>query len=243
MTVVAVMTVRDEADVIGWTLAHLKNQGVSKVLLIDNGSEDATAEIAERHDFCHVISDPRHGHFQGERTTRLARMAHDLGAEWVLPCDADELFYARGQTLAERLDGEEADTVLATVWDHIVTDDDDPSEPNPYKRTRHRRQYPQRMPKVAFRANPDVVVAEGNHDVTPSNLRVGGLFARHLQYRSFEQMVRKVRQGAAAMDAAGMHPMQGAHWREAAALSDGDLHQRWRRLCEEPGLIEDPCPW
>lgn len=237
------MTVRDEADIIGWTLANLQNHGVSRVLLIDNGSDDDTAQIADRYDFCHVISDPRHGHHQGERTTRLARMAYDLGAEWVLPCDADELFYAKGMTLAERFDGEHADTVVATVWDHIVTDDDDLTEPNPYKRTCWRRQSPQRLPKVAFRASPDVVVEEGNHGVAPSLIRAGGLFARHIQYRSYEQMVRKVRQGAAAMDAAGMDPQFGAHWREAAGLSDDELHQRWRRLCEEPGLVEDPCPW
>lgn len=243
MSLYAVMVARDEADVIGWTLAHLQNQGVERVLLIDNGSEDDTAEIAERYDFCHVISDPTHGHYQGERTTRLARMAHDLGAEWVLPVDADELFYAKGMTLAERFDGEKADTVMATVWDHIVTDDDDPTEPNPYKRTRWRRQSPQRLAKVAFRASDKVQVAEGNHDVKPSLIRAGGLYARHLQYRSYEQMVRKVRQGAAAMDAAGVHPLHGTHWREAAKQTDDELFLRWRKLCEERGLVEDPCPW
>jgi hypothetical protein len=89
-----------------------------------------------------------------------------------------------------------------------------------------------------------VVVAEGNHDVSGAGPNRGvGLFARHIQYRSFEQMSRKVRDGAAAMDAAGMHPMQGTHWRNAAQLDDAGLWNEWRRLCEEPGLIEDPAPY
>ena len=242
---VAVMMARDEADVIGYTLAHLLGEGVDHVIVSDNRSEDDTRSVCEEFGLpVTVLDDPEPGHYQGRKTSALAQMAYGMGADWVLPCDADELFYARTGTLAEFFADCPFDVVGAQVFDHIATDDDDPGEPNPFLRARWRRQYPQRLPKVAFRASPCPEVAEGNHDVRGvGDNRGGGLFARHVQYRSFEQMARKVRNGAEALDAAGMHPLHGTHWRDAARLSDDDLFRQWRRLCEEPGLIEDPAPW
>jgi glycosyltransferase involved in cell wall biosynthesis len=241
---IAITRVRDEADVIGWTIAHLLAEGVDHIVAMDNASEDDTRSILEGFDRVTVLDDPVHEHAQGQRTSELAQLAWGMGAEWVLPFDADELFYARSGTLAEWFAACDLDVVGAQVFDHIVTDDDDPTEPNPYLRVRHRRQYPQRMAKVAFRSSPHAVVAEGNHDVAGvGEARGTGLFARHVQYRSFEQMARKVRNGAEAMDAAGMHPLHGTHWRDAARLDDDGLFREWRRLCEEPGLIEDPAPW
>lgn len=229
---------------IGHTITHLFAEGVDHVVAMDNASEDDTRSILAAFDRVTVLDDPDHRHLQGARTTELARVAWDMGATWVLPFDADELFYARGCTLAEWFAACDHDIVGAQVFDHIATDDDDPTDPNPWTRIRHRRQCPQRLAKVAFQAGPDVVVAEGNHDVANAgDRRCGGLFARHVQYRSFEQMTRKVRNGAEAMDAAGIHPLHGTHWRDAAKLSDADLFRAWRHLCEESGLIEDPAPW
>jgi hypothetical protein len=242
---VAVMLVRDEADVIGYTVEHLLAEGVDHVIAYDNRSEDTTRQILEGFgSTVSVLDDAEPAYYQGRKTSSLAHMAYGMGADYVLPCDADELFYARGGTLAEFFADCQDDIVMAQVWDHIATDDDDPAEANPYLRARWRRQYPQRLAKVAFRASPTAEVALGNHDARGvGDVRGTGIFARHVQYRSFEQMARKVRNGADAMDAADMHPMEGTHWREAARLSDDDLHREWRRLCEEPGLIEDAAPW
>ena len=242
---IGVTRVRDEADVIGYTIEHLRSEGVDHVIAMDNASDDDTPKILEQFgDFVTVVLDPDHRHLQGERTSQLAQMAWGMGATWVLPFDADEMFYARGCTLAEWFEVCRYDVVGAQVFDHIATDDDDPTTANPFLRIRHRRQYPQRLAKVAFRAAADVEVAEGNHDVRGvGDRRCGGLFARHVQYRTFEQMARKVRNGAEAMDAAGIHPLHGTHWRDAARLDDAGLFREWRRLCEEPGLIEDPAPW
>lgn len=237
------MMVRDEADVIGWTLTHLKNQGIDRVIVADNLSEDDTRVIAERFDFVTIVDDPEPGYYQADKMTRLARMAYDLGAEWVLPNDADEVFYSRHGLLKEFFASCDDDVVEACVWDHIVTDDDDVTVPNPFLRISHHRQYPQKMPKVAFRAHPDVELAMGNHDVKRPGSRGGGLFCRHFQYRSYEQMVRKLTNGREAYEASDLHPMYGTHWREGGARTDAEHWTEWRRLCEEPGLLEDPCPW
>lgn len=241
--IVAVMMVRDEADVIGYTLAHLFAQGVDEALVADNRSEDATPDICRSFSQVTLLRDEEAGYYQDRKMTRLAHVAFGMGAEWVLPCDADELFYARSGTLADFFAGCESDVVAAQVWDHIATDDDDPTDPNPFTRIRHRRQYPQRLAKVAFRAHPDVKVAMGNHDCEHPGSRGTGLFGRHFQYRTYEQMVRKLTNGREAYEATDLDAMYGTHWREGGARSEDEHWREWRRLCEEPGLIEDPAPW
>jgi glycosyltransferase involved in cell wall biosynthesis len=241
---VAVMLVRDEADVVGFTVSHLFAEGVDHVLVYDNRSEDATPEILRGFgDRVTVLDDPEVGYYQDRKTSELALMAYGMGAEWVLPCDADEVFYAHGSTLAEFFAGCEADVVTACVWDHVATDDDDPAELNPFVRISQHRQFPQRLAKVAFRAHPLAKVAMGNHDVDRPGARRGGLYARHFQYRSYEQMVRKLRNGREAYEASTLDPSYGTHWRDGGLRSDAEHWREWRRLCEEPGLIEDVAPW
>ena len=133
--------------------------------------------------------------------------------------------------------------MVANGWDHIATDDDDPTDTNPVSRIQHRRIRPQRLGKVAFRHHPDAFIDHGNHDVFyHPGARVKGLAYRHFQFRSFEQMCSKVRDGKQAFDVTDLHPTYGAHWREMGALPDDALWQRWRRLCEETGLVLDPAP-
>lgn len=248
MTVAAVMKVRDEQDVIGWTLAHLIAEGVDHILVADNNSEDDTRRIVDT--FAEsgrvtVVDFPEPGHYEDEQITGLCRSAHDLfDADWLLPLDADEIFYSpHGGTLGEFFARCDADVITATGWDHLVTDDDDLSVPNPYLRSPWRRQTPQKMGKVAFRWHPNARVDHGKHFVFDHpGQPARALRYRHLQFRSFEQMVRKVRNGKQAMDATDLHPTYGAHWRELGSLSDEALLKRWRRLCEEDGLICDPVP-
>ena len=245
MTVAAVMLARDEADVIGYTVAHLLAEGVDHVVVGENLSEDDTPRIlamcAESHPVT-VVPDDNPEHVQDVKMTDLARFAHDeLGADWIIACDADEVWYSKHGTLGEFFESCEVDVVTATGWDHIVTDDDDVATSNPFLRINHRRQVPQRLGKVAFRWHDGVRIDHGNHFVFDHPGRAAkALNYRHYQYRTFEQMVDKVRTGAEAMR--NMHPMYGTHWREAAAKSDDELWREWRRLCEESGLIRDPAP-
>lgn len=244
--IVAVMMVRDEADVISYTLEHLLNEGVDHVLCADNLSTDRTPDIVAEFDpHVTLLRDDEPGYYQDRKMSRLAHMAWGEGATWVVPCDADEVFYAREGTVADFLRATDLDVVAIQLWDHIATDDDNPMIRNPFVRITHRRKYPQKLPKVAFRADPTVRVHMGNHDVDhPRHDNHGpGLFGRHFQYRSFEQMVRKLTNGREAYEASDLHPMYGTHWREGGARSDDEQWREWRRLCEEPGLIEDPAPW
>jgi hypothetical protein len=245
--IAAVMMVRDEADIVGWTIAHLLAEGIPHVLVADNMSEDDTRPILDtfaKYGKVTVVDDLEPGYHQDTKMTNLAHQAHELwGVKWILPCDADEVFYWKDGTLAEFFARCEDDVVTASGWDHLVTDDDDPTSLNPYRRTPWRRQGTQRMGKVAYRYHPDARLDFGNHFVFDHPGTHGtGLNYRHLQYRSFEQMCQKVRNGKQAYDATTLHETYGAHWRELGALSDDALWKRWRRLCEEPGLVRDPIP-
>jgi glycosyltransferase involved in cell wall biosynthesis len=247
MTVAAVMMVRDEADIIRHTLDHLLAEGIDKIIVADNLSVDDTRHILATYEIDHpdrivVLEDDEPGYYQDRKMTELARYAHKHhGAEWILPCDADERFYSPTGTLAEFFASCTHDIVTASGWDHIVTDDDDPTEQNPFRRITHRRVGPQKLPKVAFRYDPEAWIDFGNHAVFHHpGVKGAGLKYRHFQYRSFEQMCQKLRQGKEAYDATNLHPTYGAHWREGGALSDDELWRKWRRLCEEPGLVDDP---
>lgn len=247
MKTVAITMVRDEEDIIDWTLDHLLNQGIDHIIVADNLSIDETpwklATLANTGRVT-VIQDDEPGYYQDEKMTRLAHMAaQDFGAEWILPFDADEYWYWTGGTLKEFFDKATADVITATGWDHIVTDDDDPIETNPFRRITHRRQTPQKMGKVAFRYHPDIHIDFGNHFIfNHPGRQAQALNYRHYQYRSFEQLVTKARNGAAAYNATNLHPTYGSHWRQLGAYDDRMLWATWRKLCEETGLINDPAP-
>ena len=247
MTVVAITMVRDEEDIIDWTLQHLLEQGIDHIIVADNLSVDETpwklAALASTGRVT-VIQDDEPGYYQDEKMTRLAHMAaNDFGAEWVVPFDADEYWYWTDGTLAEFFSKTTADIITATGWDHIATDDDDPTEPSPFRRIIRRRQAPQKMGKVAFRYHPDIHIDFGNHFLfNHPGRQAQALNYRHYQYRSFEQLVTKARNGAAAYNATTLHPTYGAHWRQLGEYDDRMLWATWRKLCEEPGLVTDPAP-
>ena len=171
--------------------------------------------------------------------TRLARQAHDMGADWVLPFDADELWYGTAGTIAESLAGCPADIVMAAGFDHIVRNAaDGPFSP-------WRRATPQKLCKVAFRASQSAELNMGNHDVRGvGDDRVRGFLTyRHFQYRSLEQMTRKLRNGRAAYEASTVHELHGTHWREGGLLTDDEMAAKWDALCSEPDLMFDPPPF
>lgn len=133
MSVCAVMLVKDEADIIEATVRHLAWH-VDEILVADNMSGDGTAEIlAElRRDGVpvSVCDDEEVGYYQAEKTTELAHRAGGLGHRWVIPCDADEIWYApEGRPIRDWLDalGREHQFVKAAIYNHVATADDPPT--------------------------------------------------------------------------------------------------------------------
>lgn len=230
MTVAAVSMVKDEADIIEATVRNMANH-VDFMLIADNGSTDGTREILEELSGelpLTVQDDPEPAYLQAFKMSRLASIVGREGADWIVPFDADEWWYATNSRIKETLDKVQDGymTVQAKLYDHISTGIDDKSEINPVKRMKHRRKYSLPLPKVACRYRDDLSIWQGNHQcdyggIVPMALPEI-LVVRHFPYRSPEQFISKVRNGSEAYKAAGERLSQdtGAHWRQWGNILD-----------------------
>lgn len=262
--------VRDEEDVIGATVAHMLEQ-VDAVIVADNLSTDRTREILDElaagDPRLVVVDDLDPAYRQSEKMTALGRRARlELGAEWVVPFDADEWWYSPFGRIADVLDDVAPQWLVipAPLFDHVATGED-PDVADPIARLGWRRLDRAPLPKVAARWREDLVIAQGNHDAhyTGRATRFDELLVvRHFPYRSVEQLVRKVRNGAAAYRAAGdsLPASFGAHWRQWGELLEqrgeeaiAELFRTWyyrpdprieHRIGDElqPALLFDPAP-
>jgi glycosyltransferase involved in cell wall biosynthesis len=241
--------VRNEEDVIEPVLRHLVAEGVDGVLIADNVSDDGTRSILERlaRDLpMFVVDEPETGYYQSETMTALARAAGELGADWIIPFDADELWLVRGTTLRAYFEGMPADVgAVFGQWLHHRPRFGTRDERTPFESMVLRQKSPDPQRKIAFRARGDVRLWMGNHNVDAEHplRRVDDprLEVHHYPFRSFEQMVRKTRNGKAALDRAGHHPWVARHWQVLGSQSDLRLRFSWLKLvADRRGVVEDP---
>lgn len=245
------MLVKDEADLIGYVLDHLHTQ-VDEVAVYDNGSTDGTREILEdRGEF--FFDDPDVAYYQDRKTTAAARHANDRGHSWVLPCDADEVWYSPdGRTISDYLRGIAPDVRVVTglLYNHMPSAIDNTDEPNPIKRIGWRMQSHGALPKVCVHMGPDVEIAMGNHFASYGGfgLTVPGLALRHFSWRTEEQYLRKIRNGIVAYEATDMGEQFGAHWRMFKGAEDEAIRGHFREWffsdspAEDDSLVYDPAP-
>lgn len=251
MTVAAVMLVKDEADIIEATVRHLLSE-VDAVLVADNLSTDGTLEILYELAVGRrllVTRDEDPGYYQAAKTTRLARTAYDLGHEWVVPCDADEFWYSPHGRIADVLSGLPRTALFAraVLFDHIGTILDEPGPP--VERLAWRFNAPGALPKVACRLTPDLEIGMGNHDAagfgkvrsdSPHALD-GILVVRHYPWRSPEQFLRKITNGARAYAAApDLSPAFGEHWRAFGLPDDPGFEEACLSWFWHWGFAGDP---
>jgi hypothetical protein len=264
MTVAAVSMFKDEADVAGHVLRHLAEEGIDLLVVADNGSTDGTREILDRAQEWMperyrglrvvILDDPEPGFYQSQKMTRLADEAHKLGATWILPFDADEVWFSRPERIGVFLESlpETVGVATAVLYNHFGSALD-PQSPIPFDRLVWRQRQAASLPKVAFRWSEGVVVEQGNHSVSGAQgITVGGLEVRHFPYRSLEQFIRKAINGAAAYAATDLPEHQGAHWRGYGALlkryGDAALKEVFEQYYYflspvDAGLVHDPAPF
>jgi glycosyltransferase involved in cell wall biosynthesis len=238
--------VKNEEDVIGSVIRHLLAEGVDRVIAADNLSSDRTREIldelAETHPLT-VVDDPEPAHWQSEKMTALARRAGDEGADWIIPFDADELWIAEGTSLRDYLTNLDADVAEADFYEHFA-----PlvrRRGDVFAAARWRNAQAHKLPKVAYRYAGDVTIADGNHDVECARplrrVRDGRLQVHHFGLRSYSQMLRKYRQGAAALELTDLPEETGWHWRLHGNRSMLRMAVTWtRRSLRRRGRVIDP---
>ncbi len=242
--IVGVAMMRDEADIADHVVRHLLAEGVDHVIVADNLSSDGTGDLLRSvGSAVTVVADDDPRYYQSEKVTRLTHLAGHMGADWVIPFDADELWYSpHGTTIAEVLAHAQAPIQRVSTLEHVPSELDDPAVADPLRRICHRRPQPKPVMKVAFRYHPDARVWQGNHDVDrPGGSSHGLLAIREYQYRTLEQATRKVRNGRAAYEATNLGANEGAHWRKMGAWSDDELEAWWQEYRSQ-ALILDPAP-
>lgn len=219
----AIAMVRNELDIVDQVLDHLLSQGVDHVLVADNRSTDGTSErlLQRQSAQVHVVRDDEIGYYQAEKMTRLARAANRSGADWIIPFDADEFWFAEGASLAtwlRRSDLDVVEAVMHNVFPTTVGTVMDRARPI--------------HGKVAFRAHALARLSQGNHSVDRPGRRDPGrhLYLAHLPWRSYEQFISKVDQGAKALAAVTMEDRLGDHWRRLGRDDENALRARWESL-------------
>jgi hypothetical protein len=182
----ALMVVRDEADIVAATIAYHR-QFADEVLVLDNGSVDETPDVlgavAAADPAVRWTADPGPFH-QDVIRSDLAREAHARGADWVLPVDADELWWCAGdlrgvlaastagglacrvENFAQdrRVHDRAADNLTTMRWRAVVraSEDDSPARVQEGEISFLEMHYP---PKYACRPTPDVIIHMGSHHV------------------------------------------------------------------------------
>lgn len=264
--VFAVMMVKDEEDIVGYTIKHLIAEDVDGMVIYDNGSTDGTAGIIadiQRNSPIPISlrKDEEPAYYQSEKTTEMALAAKKMGADIILPVDADELPYSwDGNKVASVLRRELASGSGPVVgmpwWFHFPTTSDICS-PNPFKAMVYRQAAANQLFKIAVRFDEHMVIEQGNHNVRWDGGKVipgigTSLNVRHFPYRGVDQFVRKIVNGGQAYAAGGdkIPAIFGTAWRQyyQAYLDFGRpglekiFHENY--FYGDPGtLIYDPAPY
>ena len=123
-----------------------------------------------------MASDAEPAYLQSAKITLLAEAAASAGAKWIIPFDADELWYGSRSTLAETLSSARAPIARAVVHNAFPSPDGGDGL--------RLDQSPHYDDKVAFRPFPGVVVAMGNHEVSRPGRSESSLRILHRPWRS-----------------------------------------------------------
>lgn len=230
--IAAVSTIRGDADIAPLTVRHMFAQGVAAVLVAagDDTAFECLNALNTPNLYLFNCRDERH-HEQQAWTDKLARTAAGtLGADWIIPFDADEFWYAPyAKNIRAALEAVPTDEqkLTAKLWHHndwlrkVI-----PAEP---------------LPKVAYRWSPDAHIAPGNHDVTLPGGLPNVLAVRHYQYRSFEQFCAKVRERNRTLAPEGRARGDGVHHTRLENASELELRIAWSDLLAR-ATVHDPIP-
>lgn len=251
--VTGVSMVRNEADVIAASVLHHLSMGLDSIFVLDNGSTDGTPEVLR--DLANADGRVRWARDdspfdQAAITTELAREAHDQGADWVLPFDADEFWWAPGG-LRGILAGSDAGALGVRVAnfvqararhesspDALLTMTRRPAETVPPGTLGRRMVESQRAGFVQVeyplkwisRPTDEIKVWRGNHRVEGVRGKqevCGGIVCLHAPLRSRALLASKVERARRLTEAGKTHGGAWHVWRWARVLPEGKLNEEW----------------
>ena len=241
MKLVMTLLVRDEQDIVRENLDFHLAHGVDEVIVTDNGSEDATVEILREYESQGVVRllfEPTDDYSQGRWVTRMARLAATEGADWVINNDADEFWWPRAGSLRSIFDqlDDEVGLVVARRQNFVPRPED--GRPFWERMTLRERDSLNPLgkplpPKLAHRADPEIEVAQGNHNVEGARLGErlddGSIEILHFPMRTYGQFENKIVKGGRAYGRNRELPQRtGRTWRRLyEAWEEGNLREHY----------------
>jgi glycosyltransferase involved in cell wall biosynthesis len=249
MKVLAIICAYNEADIIGWTVRHLKRQGCD-VLVIDCESTDETVMVAHTAG-AEILRHPAPPVSWHELLRRVEKIAAGSNADWCMLCDADELRYASPYlpiaTLAQAFVNVQEPgynavdfqvlTFHPTFWqadseefiEWEATDEFDGQDPEQYFRFYSGDPLNQRIGQVKAWRNvgPVSLAASGGHQVQFPGRRVYPVkfLSKHYPIRSQAHGERKVFEERKWLDQS-----QGRH----------DWHVQYNGIVPGHSFLKDP---
>ncbi len=231
------LLVRDEEDILAQNIEFHRTLGVDHFIITDNLSKDRTPSIIQhyvRKGWASSIFEIEDDYSQSEWVTRMARMALKFSADWVINSDADEFWLPSKGSLKDFYGNVAADTDAVTSprsdFAYLGTLSGAWHEQMIYRKAVSLNHIGVPLPpKTAHRASADVVVHQGNHDVSGLSGTVAmldGLKILHFPIRSKAQFENKIRNGGAAYARNEKLPSElGGGWRSlyATYTSEGSL--------------------
>ncbi len=251
------LLVRDEEDIVRENLDFHLAQGVERVIVTDNGSEDRTIELLrpyEERGLVRLVREPTDDYSQGVWVTRMARLAAEEGADWVINNDADEFWWPRSGTLRSTF--EALDRRVGVVVAHRANFVPRPEDGRAFweRMTLRERESLNPLgkplpPKVAHRAHPEITVVQGNHRVDGVDLGErlddGSIEILHFPMRTYSQFENKIVKGGRAYARNRELPHRtGRTWRRLYEIWEkGGLPDHYREQVVgddgRDGLLED----
>ena len=233
-TVIAgVSMVKDEEDIIYYTLAGNYRQGVKKFVMLDHISSDGTRDEIRRfaddypEAMVYLIEDRDPLFHKYRKMSAAAEFAHRMwGAEWIFPFDADEVMSSSDQPLPTILGQLEPKQLCLGLQhrNYLLRSFYDLSEVNPLKRMTYRKKEDTSSrgdySKVIVRWRSGMEITQGHHFVKFKGKKLPvtilgknhGLILRQYRYRSREQVKQKIINGGKAYEATP--DMKGDFWQK-----------------------------
>ena len=265
MRILGVSLVRDEEDIVALNLLFHLSLGLDEILVVDNGSNDATPQILRKlaRRTGKVKWTREDGPYrQPELTTGLAQEAARRGATWVMAIDADEFWYPAGNLHAILADVQASIVMVEIVnfvqrrsqrtrsADALLHMTRRVAEPvGPVAQTRSmvesraiafvEMEYP---PKCIARASPTMQIHAGNHRVTgieESVHETTSVQCLHAPLRAYEVLEGKVKQGERVEASGSFPPTGGWHVRRWKRLAENEeLESEWRANSYEDSALD-----
>ena len=256
MMLVLTLLCRDEADILESMLRFHLAQGVDRIIATDNGSVDGSLEILqrfERRGQLTLLQEAEQTHDQAVWVTRMARMAAAMGADWVINSDADEFWWPQQGNLNSTLIQlpESVEGLLVERTNFLPPPREGQDQRPFYQRQTLRERVSCNSlgaplpPKLIHRTHPDVEITDGNHGARVNGIPIAAIKSTeieilHVPIRSYEQLERKIRQGAEALQRnKRISPGVGDSWRKIYAnhLQKGTLPAYYDSLRPNPAAI------